>query len=383
MTTSTFGDIETLTDVPLAPHTTLGVGGPARWWARATDTEQLRTLLRIAHERELATYVLGGGSNVLISDQGFDGLVLGLDDTRLELSGSGPDHVDVDAGAGIEWDSLVARCVEAGLGGLECLSGIPGRVGAAPMQNIGAYGQEVAETIHHVDVVDRQTLDARVIPADACGFAYRNSHFKGSWRDRFVITRVRFRLPRRTLGTVRYAELMRRLDVEANGPRPSLATVREAVLAIRREKSMVIDPSDANSRSAGSFFVNPVVDPEHAETIRRTLETRGVPRPLPTYPAGDRVKIPAAFLIEAAGFTKGHQHGRAGLSSRHVLALINRGGATATELVELAAAIRSRVAELFTVTLRPEPLFVGFTADATQVLDAVDSSSVANRHGIS
>ncbi len=348
----------------LAPLTTLEVGGPARYLARCQGAVELTEALGWADSKRLPIFVLGGGSNLLVADAGFDGLVIRQLDTSIAIENRGQ-RVLVRAGAGVEWDTLVEYTVAEGLGGLECLSGIPGRVGAAPIQNVGAYGQEVAETIDAVRVVTRATGVLRRLPGTRCGFGYRTSKFKSEWRDRFVVTGVDFLLPRRAAGTVRYPDLRRKLEVTADGPPPPLAEVRAAVLEVRRGKSMVLAPDDPNRRSAGSFFLNPHVTPPRADAIRRRLAGA-----LPEFPAaGGRVKISAARLIEEAGFHRGFSIGRAGISSRHCLALINRGGATAAEMVTLAAAIRRGVRDAFGVVLAPEPTFLGFEEPVDTLLE--------------
>ncbi len=351
--------------VPFATLTTLEVGGPARYLARCRDAIELTDVLTWAREQKIATHILGDGSNLLVADEGLDGLVVQQLDDSIVMEREA-DHVRVRAGAGVEWDALVERAVAEGLGGLECLSGIPGWVGAAPIQNVGAYGQEVSETIETVRVLERATAILGLQAAGRCGFGYRTSHFKGAWRDRYAVIGVDFLLPRRTEGTVRYPDLQRRLGVTPDGPSPPLAEVRAAVLEVRAAKSMVLDLDDPNRRSAGSFFLNPLVTPAEAAAIRERCDGE-----LPEYPAADApwVKIPAARLIEAAGFHRGFALGRAGISSRHSLALINRGGATAADIIALAAAIRRGVREAFGVTLEPEPTFLGFKRDAGTLLD--------------
>lgn len=350
-------------NISLKERTTLNVGGPARLLASCHTSEELLEALtfaqgRFTQDRDSPVFVLGGGSNLLVSDDGFDGLVVEIIDESLNFATDG-DAVVVSAGAGLDWDHLVERVVGEGLGGLECLSGIPGRVGAAPIQNIGAYGQEVAETLSAVHVVDLASGTLRSFRAAECGFGYRWSHFKGDWRGRFIVTRVDFRLERQRTGTVRYRDLRRRFGMDEDGAAaPSLEEVRRAVIEIRRSKSMVIDPDDPNSHSAGSFFVNPVVMPGVAEDVRLRL---GVSE-MPTFPAGEKqVKLSAAWLIERCGFERGYRLGRAGISSRHSLALINTGGATAAEVVALARRVRQGVRQATDVVLRPEPVLLGFS----------------------
>lgn len=354
-------------DVPLALHTTLAVGGPARWFARARSRDDLVAWLLAARRAGVRTLVLGGGSNVVVSDAGFDGLVLTLADTAIHVDRS---RGRVRAGGGAVWDALVQACVAADLAGVECLSGIPGRVGAAPIQNIGAYGQEVRETLASVEVVDRTSGRVERIDATGCGFAYRWSHFKGIWRDRYVVTAVEFALAPGGPPSLRYAELQRALGVVDGGAPPDLQRVRETVLGIRRGKSMVHDPADPNHRSAGSFFMNPVVPEGELPRIQAALSARGHdPGGVPAYPDGaGHVKLSAAALIERAGFRRGWGEGPVGLSTRHTLALVNRGGATAADVVQLAGRIRAGVRDAFGVILRPEPVFVGFDADVDAIL---------------
>lgn len=358
-------------DVSLAGFTSLGVGGAARHLATCTDLDALRRAADFARERRLPVVVLGGGSNVLVADEGFEGVVVRIADESLRFRDRpDDDHVVVSAGAGLRWDPFVARCVDEGLAGLECLSGIPGRVGAAPIQNIGAYGQEVSETVVAVDVVDLDSGSTRRLSNEDCDFGYRTSRFKlarkGVWHPNFAVTAVHFRLRRKDEGAVRYPDLERRLDVQSTDSPPPLRAVREAVLEVRREKSMVIDPEisdpdDPNRRSAGSFFVNPVVDPDVAATVVRRARDLDAGEP-PSWPVpGGRTKFSAAWLIEASGFAKGHRRGRVGISTRHALALVNLGGARAADLMALAAEIRSGVYATFGVRLAPEPVLLGFS----------------------
>ena len=335
--------------VPLAPLTTLEVGGPARHLLRAADEASLREGLSWARERDQSVTLLGGGSNVVVADRGVDGLVIQLEGDRITDRGGGVVEVD----AGVEWDQLVRFAVERGLAGLECLSGIPGRVGAAPMQNIGAYGQEVGGSIDAVRVIDRASGEGAEIAGRDCDFGYRDSIFKREAAERYVVVGVRFRLVVGGAATVAYAELARQLPAE-----PGLAVVRDTVIALRRGKSMVLDPADPNRRSAGSFFVNPVVS--DVEQVRARAEAVAPGETLPTYPAPNGVKVPAAWLIERAGFTKGTARGRVGISSNHCLALVNRGGASAAELLAFAGEIRARVWDRFGVRLEPEPRLLGF-----------------------
>lgn len=337
-----------LDGVPLAPLTTLGIGGPARHYTRIGASEQLARALAWARDRDLDVLVLGGGSNLLIGDRGFPGLVVHVVIDGVEYAVAGG-STEVTAGAGESWDGLVAAVVGRGLAGVECLSGIPGFVGATPIQNVGAYGQEVAETIVRVEVVDRNTAEVLSIANAECAFGYRDSRFKQADRDRYIVTSVTYRLENDGAPAIRYPELRRHLEI-TGVEQPSLGAVREAVRAIRRRKSMVVDTADPDSRSAGSFFTNPIVTSEVADRVG----IEGMPR----YPAGDHVKLSAAWLIEQAGFARGHVAGNVGLSTKHTLAIVNRGGGTAREVVALADEIRRRVNDRFGVELVPEPVFV-------------------------
>jgi len=355
--------------VPLAGLTTLGVGGSALAFLDVADPGGVVEALSWAEEQSLPVFVLGGGSNLLISDQGWPGLVLRSRDESCSFVPDGSEVV-ATVGAGLDWDFFVSKTVAMGLAGLECMSGIPGFVGGAPIQNIGAYGQEVSETIEEVQFVDRASGQLHTISGEDCGFSYRQSRFKGEWADRCVVTEVRFRLRSSVPPTLRYPELARKV-ASAQGGEPTLASVREAVLQLRRGKGMVLDPADPNTRSAGSFFMNPQLEPDGLVALEDELERRGIPpEELPRFPASlGRVKVPAAWLIERAGFRKGQQLGRAAISSRHSLALINSGGATSAEILALAGLIRSKVREQFGVTLHPEARFIGFGSSVDRLLD--------------
>lgn len=332
--------------MPLARHTTLGVGGPARWFLQARTTDEACAALEEADAKGVAVLVLGGGSNLLIADAGFDGLVVRLPDQAGTVGDDGAWHLP----AGASWDAVVARAVARGHAGIECLAGIPGTVGAAPIQNVGAYGQEVAEVIEAVEVWDRHAGTRRWIAGADCGFGYRHSRFKGVDAGRFVVLSVRMRLRPGGAATVRYRDLQQRL-----GSNPTLAQTRETVLTVRRSKSMVLDPADPNTRSAGSFFVNPIV---HAAQFEALDALHDGPVPHWTVPGG--VKLAAAWLIENAGMPKGFGDGPVGLSTRHTLAIVNRGGATAAQVRAFALQVQRTVMDRFGVELVPEPRFVGF-----------------------
>jgi UDP-N-acetylmuramate dehydrogenase len=342
--------------VSLSEFTTIGVGGPAGEYREAESEEALIEALSEADARATPVLLLGEGSNLLVADEGFPGLVLAVRHRGVRESGGDP--VMVEAAAGMVWDDLVRWTTTRGLAGLECLAGIPGCVGATPIQNVGAYGQEIADTLVDLRAWDR--VEARVVtlPATACDFAYRHSAFKGCLRDRYAILSVRFALRRVAPELPRQGELARRLEAEGGPLEPEL--IRRTVLDLRRAKGMVYDPADPDTHSAGSFFVNPVVSAERADRIQADVS-----RAMPRYPAPGGVKLAAAWLIEEAGFGRGFQMGRAGLSSRHTLALCNRGGATAREIAALARAIRQGVLERFGVPLAPEPVLVGVSLDVS------------------
>lgn len=346
-------------DVPLAPLCTLGVGGPAKYFVTVTTADAVAEALAWARARSLAILVVGGGSNLVIADAGFPGLVIHVALTELAFASAGI----VNAGAGVEWDALVAEAVSRGWAGVECLSGIPGRVGATPMQNVGAYGQEVAETIVHVDAVEIASGAPVRLSAADCGFGYRTSRFKTTDRGRYLVTGVSYRLRPGGQPKVAYADLIRELEARRQSS-PSVAAVRDAVVAVRRRKSMVVDPADPDSRSVGSFFTNPIVSAAEADQAEEWLRRANALRkdePLPRYSSDAGVKIPAAWLIERCGFRRGYARGAAGISTRHTLAIVNRGGATAAEVVALAREVRDRVRDRTGVTLVPEPDLVGVT----------------------
>lgn len=353
---------------PLSSRTTLGVGGAARFFAEARSEDEVRAALAWARDRGLPVHVLGGGSNLLVADRGLDALVLRVRIEGVEIRTVGG-HTVLVAGAGEPWDAVVARAVEEDLTGIECLSGIPGDAGATPIQNVGAYGQEVADTIHHVEAIDRASGERAEFFAQGCGFAYRDSHFKHKYKDRFVITRVGFSLERGRAPKLYYPELNRALACNES---PSLAQVRAAVLGLRRGKSMVYDPADENHRSAGSFFTNPIVGAALLESVRAAAESALKPgEEMPQFAAGpglSKTKLSAAWLIERAGFRKGTGEGRVGLSTKHTLAIVNRGGATAAEIVAFALSIKRGVFERFGVSLVPEPVFAGFAPHETAAL---------------
>jgi len=330
---------------PLAPLTTLRLGGPARDLIEVRREDELVATVRELDAAGEPLLVLGGGSNVVIADAGFPGTVV-----HVLTRGIAHDGATLTVQAGEPWDVVVHRTVEAGLAGIECLSGIPGATGATPMQNVGAYGQDVAQTIQAVRVLDRPSGRVLELTGPECGFRYRSSAFKG--RDDRVVLAVRFGLTASELsGPVAYAELAAKLGI-AVGERAPLAEVRDAVLELRRAKGMVVDPADPDSVSAGSFFTNPILDAD----AFAPLGAAGAPAWVE--PDG-RIKTSAAWLIGQAGFERGYTRGRVGISTKHTLALVNRGDATTAELVALAREVADGVRARFGVQLVPEPVFVG------------------------
>jgi UDP-N-acetylmuramate dehydrogenase len=330
--------------------TTFELGGPARWFVEANDEASLIDALDLARAHSLPVLVLGGGSNLVVDDAGFPGVVVRIAMRGVSMREEG-DRTIVDVGAGEPWEPLVARTVDARLAGFECLSGIPGLVGGTPIQNVGAYGQDVRETIVEVRTVHRATREIRVRNREECRFAYRHSAFKDDARDE-IVTSVRFALHRDRAPAVRYPELERAM--KDRGVAPTLASVREVVLSLRRSKSMVIDPNDENRRSAGSFFTNPIVSTTKADDVA----SRAGDAKMPRFSAENGIKLSAAWLIERAGFVKGTRRGAVGISSRHALALVHHGGGTTRALLDLALEIVETVRARFDVTLRPEPVIV-------------------------
>jgi UDP-N-acetylmuramate dehydrogenase len=336
-------------NIPLAPLTTLKIGGPARYFVHAETDSDIVEALEYASAQHLEIFVLGGGSNILVADAGYDGLVIwmGLMGVAYDTF---EDSMFVTAMAGEDWDMLVKSCVNSGLAGVECMSGIPGSVGGTPVQNVGAYGQEVAESIETVRCLDRLTGQIVELSNLQCGFSYRTSIFNSSERGRYIVLSVAYRLEKGGAARVAYRDLVEKFD----GDEPTLFEVRKAVLEIRRAKSMVIDEADPNSRSAGSFFKNPVI------TDTQLDELRGRFPEVPSFVFRDGFKLPAAWLIESAGFGRGYRLGSAGISTNHTLAIVNNGDATAADVIALKDIIHTKVLGEFGISLQPEPVFVGF-----------------------
>jgi len=337
--------------VPLAPYTTLGIGGPARWFVEATDEKQVADAVRLAREKNAPLFVLGGGSNLLVADTGFDGVVLHVALKGVEQKGN-----LFSAAAGENWDGFVSLAIDRGFGGIECLAGIPGTVGGTPVQNVGAYGQEVSSTITTVRVLDVKSLNFSDLPAATCKFAYRKSIFNSTHRDRFVVTRVDYRLRPNAFPVLQYPDLKKHFGERLKDPKgmPTLAEAAAVVREIRHQKGMLLVEGEPDCRSAGSFFRNPIVGQGLYDGI--AARARG---PVPQFPATPgMVKVPAAWLVEQSGFQKGYALGNAGISSRHTLALVNRGGATAAEILALRDLIVATVEKRFGIHLEPEPVLL-------------------------
>jgi UDP-N-acetylmuramate dehydrogenase len=336
-------------DVPLAPLTTLELGGPAKHFVRVDDENALADALRWAADEGMPSAILGGGSNLIVPDEGYDGLIVQMGIANVDFRGDGT----VDAGAGVPWETVVDGAVSRDWAGLECLTGIPGSTGATPIQNVGAYGQEVAEVVARVRVLRRDTLTFEELGPEDCAFGYRDSLFKRE-PDRFIVSAVRLALRPNGLGTVRYGELQKSIGADA-----TLADIRRAVLRLRRRKSMLIEQDDPNRRSVGSFFVNPIVGAAEAERVVAQAVSDNLaasPADVPRYPADDgKVKLAAGWLIEKAGIERGTRRGAIGVSTNHALALVHHGGGTTADLLAFADEIRARVHDRFGINLEREP----------------------------
>jgi UDP-N-acetylmuramate dehydrogenase len=348
-----------LENIPLAPLTTIQIGGPARYFVEASNIGEVKEASTFARSRDLPLFILGGGSNLVIADNGWPGLVL-----KIAIQGinqrSGHDEdgkILFDAGAGESWDKFVSYTVMSRCAGVECLSGIPGSVGGTPVQNVGAYGQEVSEAIASVQVLDTKDGQVRELCPEACGFGYRSSIFNTTERERFIVLRVTYALTPEGKPRIAYADLKRHF--EGRETPPNLAETREAVRHIRALKGMLITPGDPDCLSAGSFFKNPVLSEVQHEDLKQRAAARGLT--LPSYPALEtRKKVSAAWLVERSGFAKGFGFGRVAISTRHALAIVNRGAATAADVLALKEQIQHRVEDIWGVRLEPEPVMVGF-----------------------
>jgi UDP-N-acetylmuramate dehydrogenase len=354
--------------VPLAPLTTLQVGGAARYFVELKREDEVREAVQFAKSRDLPLFILGGGSNLLVADSGWPGLVL-----RIAIGGiSTPDAREAtgnavlfSVGAGVNWDDFVAQAVVQNCAGVECLSGIPGSVGGTPVQNVGAYGQEVSDTIESVRALDLKEDRIVLLPKPACGFRYRTSIFNTTERERYIILRVNYRLKRGGSPVLKYADLQKHFAEQlAEKKPPSLAETRDAIRKIRRSKGMLIVPGDEDCRSAGSFFRNPVLSEAQFKELAERAASKEIE--IPSYPASrsrhgdEHRKVSAAWLVEHSGFSKGYTMGAAAISHKHALALVNRGDAKASDIIGLKDEIQQGVQKAWDILLEPEPVFVGF-----------------------
>ncbi|HEX3570131.1 MAG TPA: UDP-N-acetylmuramate dehydrogenase [Acidobacteriaceae bacterium] len=349
-------------NIPLAPYTTLQVGGPARFFIETSSDTEILEAHRFAREQRLGFFVLGGGSNLLVSDEGFPGVVVHLSGGCVASAEEAPGNLRIIADAGVEWDAVVRMAARRNAAGIECLSGIPGSVGGTPVQNVGAYGQEVSSTISKVHAVDLSAEQVLDMSNEDCWFSYRKSVFNGRRKGRYAITSVEYVLRLDDAPNLAYTDV-KQYFAERGTSRPGLAETADAVRIIRARKGMVLAPDDLDTRSAGSFFKNPVVPVEILAALAR-IANCPVDK-VPQYPAGagyDRtmVKTSAAWLMELAGFKKGFASGRAALSTKHVLAITNRGGATASEIIALRDTVVAGVLECTGVRLEQEPVLLGF-----------------------
>jgi UDP-N-acetylmuramate dehydrogenase len=339
----------------LAPLTTLKVGGPARFFAEANTISEVTEAVGFSRSENLPLFVLGGGSNVVISDAGWPGLVLKIGITGINHR-HGRDEVVFEAGAGEDWDKFVAFVVVHNCAGIECLSGIPGSVGGTPVQNVGAYGQEVSQTIDSVLALDLKDGQLHELCEQACGFSYRTSIFNTTERGRYIILQVNYSLQHGGDAYVAYADLKRYFA--GWSVRPTLADVRDAVRKIRSGKGMLLTAGDEDCRSAGSFFKNPILSPEQYQALKARATAKNLQ--IPSHPTLDaKKKVSAAWLVEHSGFSRGYGHGRVGISRKHALAIVNRGNATASEILAFKDAIQQRVNDIWGIVLEPEPVFVG------------------------
>jgi UDP-N-acetylmuramate dehydrogenase len=343
-------------NIPLAPLTTFQVGGPARYFTEAHTEREVQDAVTYAADRRLPLFVLGGGSNLVVADAGFPGVVIKIGLRGIRMESDAIYH----AAAGENWDSFVAGTVSRNQAGLECLSGIPGSVGGTPVQNVGAYGQEVSQTIAGVRVLEPLTGKIRELDSAACGFAYRTSIFNTTHREKYIVLEVIYRLHSDCRPNIQYADV-KKVFTDAGNISPTLQEVRDAVRAIRQSKAMLLVSGDEDCRSAGSFFKNPVVTAAEADRVQALAAQRVPGKALPRYPAQDgKVKLAAAWLVEQAGFSKGYSRGPVGISRKHTLAIVNRGGAKAQDIVALKDEVQKKVLDVWGVQLHPEPVFVGF-----------------------
>lgn len=348
-------DLNLQENIPLAPLTTFKVGGPARYFVDCTSESDVQDAVAYAADHQLPLFVLGGGSNLVIADEGWPGVVAKISIKGIQDTANGFFRV----GAGEDWDSLVAQAVAKGYAGIECLSGIPGSAGGTPVQNVGAYGQEVAQTIVYVRVLEVATRKIIELNKSECGFSYRTSIFNSTHRGRYIVLWVTYQLEPNDEPHIEYADVKKYFA--GSRSRPTLQNVRDAVREIRRSKAMLLVEGDEDSRSAGSFFKNPLVTPAEADRVESLARQKTPEKIMPRYPGRNgQVKLAAAWLIEQAGFHKGYARGRVGISRKHTLAIVNRGSATAKDIIAFKDEVQQRVLDVWGVQLQPEPVFVGF-----------------------
>lgn len=354
-------NIEVKENITLSQYTTLQLGGAAKYFCTCSSVEELKEVFEFARKKNLRSHILGGGSNTIFSDNGFEGIVIKIELKGISFVEDGNDIL-VTVKAGEDWEKFVKLCVEKGYAGIECLSGIPGSVGATPIQNVGAYGQEVKDTIESVKVLERKTLNITAFTNSDCQFSYRQSRFKSQDAGKYIVTEVTFRLKKNGRPTINYPEVKK--TIEALIPLASLAdgkesleAVRNVVLSLRKKKSMVIDPNDANTKSVGSFFMNPMIDNDQLSVISNHWKKFGDGSEIPIFTVEDKKKIPAAWLIEKSEFKKGYAKNGVGISENHTLALVNRGGTT-NALLSLAKEIQDGVEKKFGIHLELEPIIV-------------------------
>lgn len=348
-------------NVPLARYSSIGIGGPVDFFLDATSDDDLLDALRWSAQEDKPFLLIGGGSNVLLPDDGFRGLVVRVATRGIEARAVSGNQIELVVAAGEVWDDVVRHAVERDAAGIECLSGIPGFTGATPIQNVGAYGQEVSDTIQSVEAIETATIGKIILPPEECEFAYRSSRFKFRNAGKFIITRVTYRLHVGRKPSLQYVDLTTFFQQQQN-ENPTLAQVRDAVIAIRKRKAMVLDPDEPNSRSCGSFFTNPIVSLPEFERVKEFARKHGLNETAQEIPAysepPDRMKLSAAWLMQHSGFQRGERHGNIGLSEKHILAIVNYGGGTAREVIELMRRIQERVEERFGIHLEPEPVIV-------------------------
>ena len=359
------GSLEIRENYPLSIHTTFGIGGSARYFAVAESEDEVVEALEFAKERSMPIFTLGGGSNVLISDAGFDGLVV-LDRIKGFKSRREAEEAVVYAGAGEDWQDFADRCIGSNWQGIECLTGIPGTVGASPVQNIGAYGQDVSQTIAGVRAIEIDTGKSIFLSNEECGFGYRKSIFNGESTGKYLITGVTFRLRQNGAPSIQYRELRKYFEGNRD---VTLLQVRDAVIAIRDAKGLLVRKGHESFRSAGSFFKNPIVTPEKFKEIAERVDRRGGCADWAWPLDSGKVKMSAACLIQCVGYTRGFRKGNVGISPKHTLIIINYGGAAARDIVGFAGEVQQKVKDEFGVSLSLELRLVGFSSSCLEMTD--------------